>query len=225
MDRTVIKLSDDERPVISLPQADERWQDFPQGSVALQGMCLEFGQSWQSDLEESFRPGEVRLAWRNTELLFEADLEDVDVHTNAKKRNDVLYTLGDTLELFCGIAGEEPYIEYHFAPGGILLQLDWPKNIRLLDVKAAGGLKAFMVEREDVRFVCAFTKNGWSVRGAYNTSSLGVESSLSGRVLEVNFGRYDYTRGVEQPIISGTSPFTQKSFHCREEWKQFRCVK
>ena len=42
-----------------------------------------------------------------------------EIFTAAGKRNDLLFQLGDVLELFAGVKGHPAYVEYHFVSGGV----------------------------------------------------------------------------------------------------------
>jgi hypothetical protein len=46
----------------------------------------------------------------------------------------------------------------------------------------------------------------------------GSNESIENTQWRFSFGRYDYTRGVAEPIISSTSPHAKPDFHRHHEW-------
>ncbi len=182
---------------------------------------MHFTQSWLPEAERNLRPGFVRIGWRGSFFCFDAHLVDDAIFTTASRRNDELYRLGDTLELFAGAVGEDAYVEYHFSPNDLVMQLFWPRSIRELNVRESGGIQTFMREENESRHVLCWTEKGWRVSGMLAASALGVQSdTLTSRNWEISFGRYDYSPLNSTPVISSTSRHEQASFHRRFEWTQ-----
>jgi len=183
---------------------------------------LEFGQFWLGGTQPAFRPGEVRLGWRGDRLLYFADLVDDEIDTQAIRRNEQLWKLGDVLELFAGIEGQAAYVEYHAAPNGIILQLFWPDADALKTVKKPGQLETFCVEDDSAVCRVRILEGRWQVYGELPRTSLQVESQeLAGEIWEIGFGRYDcYRDGTV--VLSNTSPLVVPSYHHRENWRRFK---
>ncbi len=189
---------------------------------------LEFDQAWSEKREKGFRKGKVRLGWRGDRLLFFADLSDRDVTTQANKRNQHLWLLGDVLEIFTGVQGHPNYIEYHTAPNGQTLQLVFPSSETLGKLNGLKGLKPLMVMDDDTVVKTRKTRTGWEVYGEVPAASVWgrkpPKSSLAGQVWDLHFGRYDYSSDKKDPILSSTAPLTVAAYHRREEWQQIEFV-
>ena len=124
---------------------------------------LTFNQSWRAERQPGFSAGSVRIGWQRDAFCFDARLEDSCLFTTASQRNDILYLLGDTLEFFAGAAGSPAYVEYHYAPNGVILQLLWPQSARAITLPAAGGLQAFAIEENDSSHSVWPIPGGWRV--------------------------------------------------------------
>jgi hypothetical protein len=180
---------------------------------------LEFGQHWKCERDANFAKGIVRLGWLGSCICFDAHLDDSDIFTAATKRNQELYRLGDTLELFAGVRGHKNYIEYHYAPNGTIMQLFWPQAIGEINVKELGGISQFMVNENHSQHAVKWTDRGWRVCGMVPASALGMgDEHLLDQEWDVSFGRYDYDALGNAPVLSCTSPHKEGSFHRRHEW-------
>ena len=182
-----------------------------------------FAQAWLAVPEPGFRPGSVRLGWCGGRFCYLADLSDDLPVTSASGRNEPLWQLGDVLELFAGVHGQPAYIEYHTAPNGCILQLQWPDSKALASVREISDLARFTVCDDVASSRVRFTPHGWQVYGELPLLSLpGAPAELAGQVWDVSFGRYD-SGGPDTPqILSSTSPLTRPSYHRRDEWRRVR---
>lgn len=186
---------------------------------------LPFGQSWLPARQNEFRPGTIRIGWRDHHLLVLAQLEDERLFTAATRRNEPLFQLGDTLEIFVGASGSPDYLEYHYAPNGTHLQLHWPKNARDIDVPAYGGLDAFAILDDESFHRVRYIPGGWEVLAAIDLGRLLKNSTpLANAALELNFGRYDHSDSHTRPILSSTAPLPACNFHDRPNWHRVSCT-
>jgi hypothetical protein len=184
---------------------------------------LEFKPSARLPQGAVFCGGKVFLGWTADCLAVDARLDDNGVWTAARHRNDPLFMLGDTLELFAAVHGEKNYIEYHYAPNGLTLQLRWPENARDLDATGRGGLAAYQVVDDAAEYALHPTARGWRVCVLLPARSLGLDvRDLMGCVWDISFGRYDYSVGGGTPVLSSTTRFSRPDFHLRAEWPVFR---
>jgi hypothetical protein len=183
-------------------------------------LVLEFGQSWLDHPEPAFRPGSVRVGWREDRFLFFTDLRDEEISTSASGRNQPLWQLGDVLELFAGVKDHPAYVEYHTAPNGKILQLLWPDAEALGTFTGIEDLSRFTVTDDRAVSLTRIVDGGWQVYGELPTSSLpGAVAPLAGQIWQISFGRYDYDMSGA-PVLSSTSPITQPSYHRRHEWRE-----
>ena len=185
---------------------------------------LHFNQSWLPTPIEGISSAEVRIGWFGRKFCFDAKLRDKHIFTAATKRNDMLYLLGDTLEFFAGVEEDPTYIEYHYAPNGLLLQLLWPRPLANIDLKSSGGVEAFVISEDSSRHNIQRIPGGWRVSGQVQLPRLGNSfESLAGVAVDLHFGRYDYSDSDSKPILSSTSPLPRASFHEREYWRRVIC--
>ena len=186
---------------------------------------LALRQSWLPAPHTDFRGGTLRIGWRADHLLILARLEDDHIVTAATRRNEPLFQLGDTLEIFVGAPCSLAYIEYHYAPNGTILQLLWPRSARELDLPAVGGLSAFALEDEESIHSIHAIPEGWQVCASIRLPPLlKIPANLKGRSLDLNFGRYDHADAHTPPILSATAPLPRCDFHDRPHWHRVNCA-
>ena len=185
---------------------------------------VDFSQSWRSQSQHGFTPGSVRIGWHGDQFCFDAQLQDGRLFTSAKHRNEMLYELGDTLELFVGAASSKSYIEYHYAPNGVILQLLWPANARSLDIPSMGGIRTFVIEENRSTSAVLPCHGGWRVNARVHLPDLSnTFGTLEGREIDLNFGRYDYANAETPPVLSSTSVLPRCCFHDRPNWRRVVC--
>jgi hypothetical protein len=195
--------------------AEEIFKDSP---------VLHFNQSWLPSPTEGFCSGEVRIGWSGDRFCFDAKLEDSRIFTDAKKRNEMLYLLGDTLEFFAGVENDPSYVEYHYAPNSVILQLLWPRPLATIDLKSSGGVEAFAILEDSSKHKVQSISGGWRVSGQVKLPRPRNSSqSLAGVAVDLHFGRYDYSGSDSKPVLSSTSPLPRASFHDRENWRRVVC--
>jgi len=183
-----------------------------------------FSQSWLLQGQPGLAAGSVRIGWHGDQFCFDAQLQDAGLFTSAKHRNEMLYELGDTLEFFAGAAGANSYVEYHYAPNGVILQLLWPTNARSLDIPSMGGVQAFAIEDNQSTSAVLPFRGGWRVCAKVKFPDLSNASgTLEGREIDLNFGRYDYADAETPPVLSSTSVLPRCCFHDRQNWRLVVC--
>lgn len=185
---------------------------------------IDFAQHWLDVRSPDFAPAQVRIGWNATSLCFDAHLTDHAIFTAATRRNQELYRLGDTLEFFAGADDLPSYIEYHYSPNNLTMQLAWPQPIREIDLTAAGGVPGFMVVDDASHHAVLATPTGWRVCASVPARAFGLEvASLADTTWDLSFSRYDYASAETPPILSSTSPHAEASFHRRHEWLRVLC--
>ena len=188
-------------------------------------LALNFQPAQQLPKGSVFFGGQVFLGWSGDCLAVDARLDDRELWTVAQHRNEPLFLLGDTFELFAGVQGERTYVEYHYAPNGLTSQLRWPDNARKLGVGDTTGLEKYFVTDDKTHFAVHRTSSGWRVCVLMPASALGLSvEELRGLVWEISFGRYDYTKGGGAVVLSSTKAFSRLDFHLREEWSRCRFI-
>jgi hypothetical protein len=177
-------------------------------------------QAWRSQAEADFAPGVVWTGWRADRLLVLAELTDADIVSPADAASERLWEQGDTFEIFLQAAGRPAYVELHIAPNHRRLQLRYNESVTVDAVRRSGSLAA---ARQDVTFDSTVwaepAAQRWFVHAAIPAPLVTDRpGALAGTCWRFSFGRYDYTRGRSEPVISSTSPHAAPDFHRCHEW-------
>jgi hypothetical protein len=182
-------------------------------------------QAWRREPERNFMAAVARIGWRGPSLRVFAALHDADIFTQATAPNQRLWELGDVLELFLQPADSPAYVELHVTPNNLRLQLRYPDTAALRRAQQADDINEFILP--DGAFL-AHTwlepeHRKWYVHAEIPAGLVGgAEAFPPVQPWRFSFGRYDYTRGRKQPIISSSSPHARPDFHRREEWGTLR---
>lgn len=151
-----------------------------------------------------------------------AVMEDSDVRSDARGRNDQTWLKGDVMELFFRPACAKNYFELHLTPSLSTLELAIPSP------DTWRGLK-----REDMHFdsgfVCeakAFTNTngikGWWGHMKVPLGSIGASAgTLNGASFAVCRYNYNATWGAD-PELSATTAFKERNFHQPELWHRVK---
>lgn len=188
---------------------------------------LSFGQAWLPQPEEKFRGGEVFLGWRDDAIHVLARLQDDDVYSTATADQEYMWQLGDVFEMFFRDSERQEYFELHTTPSGHRLQLSFPsEEVFTTQVRTRlRSVKEFFVTEPLFDFRLRKISGGWEVKTTtpYRHIFPG-QNSPEGRELRASFGRYDFTQGVEKPVVSSTSAHEKVDFHRLSEWEPLRFV-
>lgn len=190
-----------------------------------QATPLALGQAWRPAPSPGFAPGTVRTGWRADALLVFAELTDHDIHTAATDHNQRMWELGDTFEIFLRAVTRTAYFEFHVTPKNLRLQLSIPNTATLRAAQRENIFEPFLMPGE------VFTSTVWlePVQARWSLLAEIPAEVVSGRPgpasdegWRFSFSRYDYTRGVPEPVISSTSPHPREDFHSQAEWGWLR---
>ncbi len=182
---------------------------------------ISFRQSWRAEEEAAFCPATVRVRWRERSLLVFAELRDADAFNNATKPNQRTWELCDTFEMFLRPEGGAGYTELHVTPNNQRLQLHYPRGIAPELALQAGRFEEFLLPEDSFDSATwVDAKNSrWSVYAEIPALTIcEAEAPLENSQWRFSFCRYDYTRGVRDPVISSTSPHAQPDFHRQHDW-------
>jgi hypothetical protein len=179
------------------------------------------GQAWLPKLEADFAPATIRVGWRESSLLLFAELEDVDIFSNATQPNQRLWELGDSFEIFLRPDGQPSYAEFQVAPNNQRLQLQFANAEALQHSRESGSLDAVLIPGAAFQSTVWIPANAgrWFVYAEIPSHSVpGAGKTLAGSRWHFSFSRYDYTRGRAEPVISSTSPHPKADFHRQQDW-------
>ena len=182
-------------------------------------------QAWRESPEEGFRPGTVRVGTRGGALWILAELADDDIFNPVTAFNDPAFLKGDAFEMFFAPEGQSSYREFHVTPANARLQLRFPRPgaARELPCDAGDPLGPFKVAEPLFESWTDAGAGRWSVLARVPLASIGEKENASpqrrgGAVIRCSFCRYDWTRGVDRPVLSSTSPHPVCDFHRIAEW-------
>ncbi|HVU09005.1 MAG TPA: hypothetical protein VHG89_10720 [Verrucomicrobiae bacterium] len=184
-------------------------------------VVLSFQQAWLPAEEAGFFPGEVRMGWRERSLLVFAELTDLDIFHDATGANQRMWELGDVFEMFFKVAEMESYVEFQVTPHNQRLQLHYPDADAVERVRKSGRFADFLI-RDEVFHSQTWIEpqlNRWQVYAEIPADAVcGSNEPMENTQWLFSFGRYDYTRGVTEPVISSTSLHAKLDFHRQHEW-------
>jgi hypothetical protein len=186
-----------------------------------EAMPCAFWQAWLEREAANFSPGTVRLGSREGSLLIFAQMADADIFSSATQLNQRTWELGDVFEIFLRSSENEGYVEFHVTPNNQRLQLRYPNAVAVESARKTGNFEKFWVRGEAFhsRTWIESEKNQWFVYAEIPTSIVnGSPEPVDNAQWHFSFGRYDYTRGVKEPVISSTSPHQEPDFHRHNEW-------
>ncbi len=184
--------------------------------------ALRMQQGWLDKPDVAFLPGRVRIGWRDDFFLLFGEMTHDRLTTSAIEDNQLLCNLGDVFEIFLQDPGCERYLELHVAPNGKRLQLLWPDaaSIRLVGNREL-SLDGFKVHPLIFDFSQWSEGNTWCICASVPSSAfLPFGTSLESRIWKASFCRYDYSSAEKTPILSSTSPHTERCFHRQQEWTE-----
>jgi hypothetical protein len=168
-----------------------------------------------------FSPAVVRTGWRGSSLLVFAELTDMDIFNSATKLNQRTWELGDVFEMFLRSAEKGSYVEFHVTPNNQRLQVRYTDGGTAERARKRGRLEDVLV-RDEAFHSMTWIENRtgeWCVYAEIPAVAVcGSNESIENTQWLFSFGRYDYTRGAKEPIISSTSPHAKPDFHRQHEW-------
>jgi hypothetical protein len=184
-------------------------------------VALPFQQPWLRETEAGFSPGEVRIGWRENSLLIFAELTDVDIFNRATALNQPLWELGDVFEMFFQSTEMQSYLEIQVAPHNQRLQLSHP-HARTAEWASHREEFTKCLRWDEVlhyQIWVGARQNRWQIYAEIPARSVcGCDQPIANTQWRFSFGRYDYTRGVPEPVISSTSAHARPDFHRQHEW-------
>ena len=174
--------------------------------------------------------GYGKILWDDQFLYIAAVLEDSDVVSYTKARDQHTYQQGDALEIFLKFAADNRYIELHVTPGNFNTDFFFPsRGSAIFPESYIGGDSA-------TEWDCAMRSNvtvdgtlnnwrdrdrGWAVELAIPLADLNEvfdERIESGTRLLFSLCRYNYGRYLDAKELSSTSDLAVTNFHRYEDF-------
>ena len=175
------------------------------------------------------RPGpgpRAYLVWDDEALYYGATMNDDELRSYGKQRNDSLWD-GDVFEMFFKPSVEKPaYYEFQANPRALIFECyfprrgDYPKDFTqapLLGNKAVVTLDGTLDHPGD-------RDKGWTVEGRIPWSAFQPTGGKPKPGDEWRFAicRYDYGPEGTKPVLMSSAPLTQPSFHRHEDYGKLR---
>ena len=213
----------------SIPQLTSRllapfepgdWDATARAFADADGVALE--QHWLAQRQSNFRDCDVRAGFTENALWIYAQLEDDDIFSEATEFNQLLCELGDCFEIFLRPAQDEVYYEFHVSPENQVLQLRWPDAQTINNT--GDDLSPFLMQPRRLQSHTKIDRDArnWRVLAGLTWEMLGAHPNQTGTPWKFSFGRYDYARNRENPVLSSSSPHQQPNFHRQYEWGQLQ---
>ena len=187
----------------------------------------EMGQGWRAEPEPHFQPASVRLGWRDNRLWVYARLQDRDIFNDATRLNDATYELGDIFEILVRPIAQDAYFEFHVTPENQHLQLRWP-DVQAIERYSGKhqSLQPFLFREKVLESQTSVQAelHQWRVLDGVPATVAESPRIHEGDIWSFSFSRYDYARGVAEPVLSSSSPHAVPKFHRQQEWGLLRFI-
>jgi len=177
-------------------------------------------RNWVAPLKAPKEPAAASVGCDAEGLWFYVRAEDSHIFTTAVADNEMLWQLGDVVELFVKPGRDRSdYWEIHIAPSGLIMDIHIPSRAELME-KRVSWEEVIAPDSHTRKRVKAMPEQGvWAVEACVPWSAFGPASSpASGAVWQFAVCRYNYTGDLEDPELSSTAPYTELGFHRYEEY-------
>jgi len=183
-------------------------------------------QAWRIQPDPDFEPAHVRIGWNQEAMVIEAELTDHDIFNPVTGFNKVAFDKGDVFEIFLRPEWQKSYFDFHVTPDNQVLQLRFANDQQAGQLSAGKTLDERLANRKisQPRITSSVRIDTAAKRWIVNVTipfSLVVETGAMrpGVRWLCSFCRYNYTRGVREPVLSSTSPHELCNFHRQHEWR------
>jgi hypothetical protein len=189
------------------------------------GLPFTLVQAWKATPDAAYVPAQVGLAWSPMHLHIHAVLTDRDIVNPETRHNARQFLVGDVFEIFLQVVGQTVYHEFHVTPENAQLNLRFPSFADFRDTPPTEHDRFLMPSQHGELFTSSVavdrTANQWTVEATIPFAVIGEGRPLGlGSEIAVSFSRYDYTTGVEKPVLSSSSPHSATKFHTIAEWQR-----
>lgn len=168
-------------------------------------------QHWLGAADRAPPRAAVTVARIDDTLVVRADLFDDDPFNRAREDNSRTWELGDVLEVFFARSDDRGYGEIHVTPDNVRLHLRFRDEHHHREIT---DLREVAADPELIRSAAWLTPRGWAAEVAL------PPSVRAGDRLRLSICRYDWTRGVAEPVLSSSSPHPVLAFHRPHEWEE-----
>lgn len=200
--------------------------DWNAVAKAFQDACYApFQQAWLPQPLAGFRPARATAGWTADHLIVYAELGDDDPFNDVTEFNAASFQHGDVFEIFLRPADQEAYFEFHVTPQNQKFQLRLPNSNpfgRMIGVKDSNALmESYKIWKPVIesRVRVDRAAQRWDVVAALPFALMVERTPVQPGVRWIfSFSRYDYTRGVKDPVHSSTSPHPKCNYHRKEDW-------
>jgi hypothetical protein len=175
----------------------------------------------------SFCGASVRVAHDCCHLYILAQMEDTDIYNRADAMNQKTWMLGDVFEIFLRPESQEAYYEFHLTPENQVLQLRMASEKDFYRQRRVDKKYSFFEQCQISEVILKSRTrimqdlNQWWVMVSLPLDRISEKKAWEPTdVWRVSFSRYDYTRGVQEPLLSSTSQHLKVDFHDQSCWQR-----
>lgn len=177
-------------------------------------------QAWEAPGQVPREPAVAYAGITGTHLCFYVWMQDGHCFTHARRDNERLWTLGDTVEFFIkpGVRRKD-YWEIHVAPNSTLMDIHIPERTRFMAGRIPWS-KVVSADSGAERRVWVSPRGGaWAVELRVPFAAFGKPvAPAPGTRWQFAVCRYNYTGSLDTLEYSATAPFTKLSYHRYEEY-------
>ena len=179
-------------------------------------------QAWLPTPLAGFRPASVRIGHDAGALWVYAHMQDDDPFNPETRFNAPAFTRGDAFEMFLRPEAQAAYCELHVTPENQIFQLRIPSAevFAMPKLNPKGTNQWFLPTPVFDHWTRVDRAAGWwEVLARVPFESVAESGAApAGTRWLFSFSRYDYTRGVQAPVLASTSPHPVCNFHRQTEW-------
>ncbi|WP_337176753.1 carbohydrate-binding family 9-like protein [Paludisphaera sp.] len=172
------------------------------------------------------RPGtRAMLAWDDEALYYAAEMDDAELRSAGRQRNDHLWE-GDVFELFFKPSDAPAYYEFQANPLAVVFEVAFPERGPLghpfreepeLGHEAAVALRGTLDRPGDV-------DEGWAVEGRIPWTAFAPTGGRPkpGDTWRFALCRFDHGPEGTRPVLMSSAPLTKPNFHRYEDYGALR---
>jgi hypothetical protein len=200
--------------------------------VKLDDTCWERAtpiEQFASYWDKTSRAGtKAYLVWDDEALYYGGTMNDLELRSFGKKRNDSLWN-GDVFEMFFKPSVDKPeYYEFQANPRALIFECAFPRrNVYPKDIGKAPilGNEAAVTINGTLDQPGDHDK-GWTVEGRIPWTAFAPSGGKPKPGDEWRFAlcRYDFGAEGTKPVLMSSAPLTQPSFHRHEDYGKLRFV-
>jgi len=187
-----------------------------------------FAQHWRPTPEAEFQPATLKAGWCPDYLHIFATFADHDIVVLENHNSQSRLAVGDVFQVFLGRPETDEYLEIHVTPNNRNQVLGWTAERFTAFLDGGTPLDDILVHCENPPLSETWVEEEEARWTAYlripvKMANPGKNRFAPETVFTGTFCRYDVSPGSPTPVLSSTSPFSEKpKFHDNRHWHRLR---